>query len=279
MRIIFILFVLISGCHLNQYLKKDVPPIDKKVVSIDTAKAAPIATDSTVTTQTAYDTAMKSSDDMTYAKASEKKSAKKPTVSKPRLISIRRNQFDFPAQADGISPDSIVVEKDNGMGIITYYIPDTMKVGIEYKVNLRIAKKNSVSISAGLPDIAVKKEIRVGKTMEAVIKQTNPELSAFKIESLNTAVQSIENDTSYTNWEWSIMPLKSGKHGLKLVIVIKENNLTKDIPVYEENIYVVSSPIYSAHKFIGQYWQWLMSSLVIPIFAWWFNKRKKKKGQ
>ena len=184
--------------------------------------------------------------------------------------------------------DTVAVVKvtdvnENNIGAVAYYVPPKMKVGEKYKVNLRISKKLSKMLSAGLPDSAVVNSIRVGRTMSAVITDADPDKGSFEIQALNTAVQSIENDSSYTIWEWSIMPLKSGEHRLKLSIVIKEADLVKDIPVYEDNIQIEASPIFTAEKFVTDNWKEIgggfMSSIAIPLVVWWWNKRKKKKNE
>ena len=282
MRVVIISLLFLSGC----YNMKESNRVDKSVKiedAVDSAVATAPASSQEEDQMKIYEE--KITVDKSAAKdkfngsggdggvVMEDKSEARPPVPNPKP----HNALHAPVLIAPAAQDTVVVEDDNGRGFITYYIPDTMKVGVEFKVNLRIGKKNSVSISAGLPSTSVKKEIRVGRTMQAIIEQTAPDSSDFKIDALNTAIQSIENDTSFTTWEWSIVPLRSGKHGLKLVVVIKENNLTKDIPVYEDNIYVYSSPFYSAKHFITENWKYFMSSMIIPVIGWWFNKRRKKK--
>jgi hypothetical protein len=102
--------------------------------------------------------------------------------------------------------------KDNQLGAIAYNIPDTMKVGIEYLIRLRISKKMSNNIIVGLEgenNLTVR-NIRVANTMEVKIIETNSSEENFKINPLSSGIQSIEDDSSYTTWEWSVRPVKSG---------------------------------------------------------------------
>ena len=178
-----------------------------------------------------------------------------------------------------VAMDTIVVSNPDApnLGVITYYVPDTMKVGTEYHINLRIARYLSASISEGMPSASVTQPIRVGGTMKAVIKETDPAQNAFKIDTLSTGTQTIEKDSSFTTWEWTVMPLKSGKQGLKLTVVIKDNGLTKDIPVYERDIIVQASPGYSVKTFFSNNWELFVSGLAFPIILLWFKRRKNKK--
>lgn len=164
---------------------------------------------------------------------------------------------------------------ESPMGHLTYYIPDTMKVGKSYKIQLRISKHNTVEFHMNMDSNSVKKVIRIGSLMEAKLTDVD---DAFKVNTTNTSTQSIERDSSYTEWVWYVTPLKGGKHLLKLTIVIKEDNLTKDIPVYEDRIYVQSSPIFTTKEFIRTYWQYMLG-VIGTCFAWWYsNMRKKKKS-
>jgi hypothetical protein len=163
------------------------------------------------------------------------------------------------------------------MGYLTYYIPDTMKVGTEYKVQLRISKHNTVEFHYNMDTNSVKKQIRVGSSMETKLIDVD---NVFQIITTDTPVQTIENDSSYTEWTWYITPQKGGRHLLKLVVTIKEDNLTKDIPVYEDKIYIQASPLFTIKGFFIQYWQYLLG-VVGTVFAWWYTnmRRKKKKAR
>ena len=286
MRVVIISVLFLSGCYnMKESNVRTEKSVEIEEYAVDSAVSVVAQEEDKAEAEMYQDASEKSysgKGSFDGGVAMEDKSEAKPPKPNPKPHSPNNLHIPQVEQAEEIAQDTLVIERDNGMGFITYYIPDTMKVGVEFKVNLRIGKKNSVSISAGLPSTSVKREIRVGKTMQAVIKQTSPD-SDFKISELNTAIQTVENDTSFTTWEWSIIPLKSGKHGLKLVVVIKEDNLTKDIPVYEDNIYVYSSPLYDIKKFVGDNWKEFgsgaMSMVVIPLVVWWYNKRKKKNDE
>jgi len=170
--------------------------------------------------------------------------------------------------------DSHIIMSGPSMGYITYYIPDTMKVGLKYKIQLRISKHNTVEFHMNMDTNSVKKQIRVGSTMETKLIDVD---NVFEINTTNTPIQTVENDSSYTEWVWYLTPQKGGRHLLKLVVVIKENDLTKDIPVYEDKVFIQSSPVYSTKGFFTKYWQYILGTIG-TIFTWWYaNMRKKKR--
>ena len=41
----------------------------------------------------------------------------------------------------------------------------------------------------------------------------------------------------------------------------------KDIPVFDEQIQVRVNPIFTVRTFIGSYWQWLATGIILPVIA------------
>jgi len=105
---------------------------------------------------------------------------------------------------------------------------------------------------------------------------------SFNITPLNTENQILE-DESYTEWGWVVSPLESGKHYLKLIIKIKieieGESSYKDIVVFDKNIEVKSNLKYGIKSWFSSYWQWLLSSIIIPLVIFLYKKRKDKKKE
>lgn len=172
---------------------------------------------------------------------------------------------------------------DTTRGWIAYSIPKEMKVAKSYSVKVRISKKingqNKADLILGsqdainnksLPSIATIEDVKVSGEMLAELRG---DVDAFDIKSLSTEVQNIDNE-SYTEWEWVVTPKKSGYSPLKLVIKVKE--LNKDIVVFNKDIQVQKNVTVSVEGFFDKYWQWLMTTIIIPIFIYFWNKKKKK---
>ena len=182
--------------------------------------------------------------------------------------------------------EEIKMENGNGnvsgnkYGIVLYEIPDTMKVGNSYVAKLRISNGGGDIILEGIDIENNNKKIkviksRIGRIMGVKLSNIGDEKD-FDIRLLNSEVQVIEEGRSYTSWEWVITPLIHGKKILKMVIIIKEGDFVKDVPVYEDYIYIRSSPGFYLRGFIEKYWQWLLGTIIIPLFLFIWNKRKKK---
>jgi hypothetical protein len=171
------------------------------------------------------------------------------------------------------------------VGKMAYSIPDTMKVGQQYDISLRITKyeKDSILIEGIDRNDQVKSkivinDIRVGSVMSAVLIDVD---SNFVVKSTSTTEQNIE-DFGYTQWLWKVKPIKSGNNKLRLLIKVRvftENgDYLKDIPVYDQKIKVHSNIPWTLKSWISKYWQWLMSTIVIPIFIYFWKRRKKDKS-
>lgn len=171
-------------------------------------------------------------------------------------------------------------------GKMAYGVPDTMIVGKSYDVTLIITKemtkeRENIMIqqidnnSRTVSKISIN-DIRVGSVMIAELIDGS---GNFEITPTSTAEQNIE-DFDQTEWRWVVKPLKSGNNPLRLVVKVRvytdEGSYLKDIPVFDKDIYVQSNIKYTAGNWLSENWEWFMSTLVIPIFLYFWNKRKKK---
>ncbi len=173
-------------------------------------------------------------------------------------------------------------------GTMAYSIPEEMQVGKSYHVKLRITRDgNKVQLVEGDRSITIYDErvkskviiesIRVESIMSATLLSDSDK---FTITPLSTELQNIE-ERGYTEWQWNIKPLKGGQNYLKLIVKvrIKEDGeeFYKDITVFDKNIDVKSNPGFTVWQFIKSYWQWFMTTIIIPFVIWWWKSRKEKK--
>lgn len=176
------------------------------------------------------------------------------------------------------------VKLDTNWGWISYSVPEQMKVKRSYSVKVRISKKTDGQNKAILilgqddpiddndyPSIAVIEDIRVSGEMSAELRGSG---DWFKIVPLSTQSQDIDTST-YTEWEWRIDPIRAGKSALKLVIKVKKIN--KDIIVFNKTIGIKSNIPVNIGSFFDKYWQWLLTTIVIPVFLFFWNKRRKRR--
>ena len=188
---------------------------------------------------------------------------------------------------DDYIDDNIDYKSNDKKGLLVYSIPDNLVVGEYFTIKVRISKsKNKTGVVFGNRGITIY-ENDVNSTVSIELIDIKPVMSAqllgddtrFKISSLSSEYQNIEGD-DYTEWSWRIVPLKSGKNYLKLLIRVKSkvDDSYKDITIFDKKILVKPNIKYTLINWIKDYWQWISSSILIPAFTWWWaNRRKKRK--
>ncbi len=172
-------------------------------------------------------------------------------------------------------------------GKIVYEIPAVMKLGTTSVIKVGIAK----SIT---PDVAARverdrnttvTELKVNDTMD--VDLISEEAGAFEIlrrqpRAELSGWQVIGGDTA-SEWIFSVTPRQSGTHKLRLIASVRLNdpqnqNQAKTFNVYEDDISVSVDYFYHATQFVKGYWQFLLTTLLLPAGAigWKFLQGRRK---
>jgi hypothetical protein len=209
----------------------------------------------------------------------------KPKVEKEESIKKEdkvKVEVDDKTTLDDITNESV--------GIMAYSTPAQMTVGKSYTIKLRISKeKNKIQLITGdrnipINDITIDSKVIIESIRVEPIMSANliSEEGKFTITPASTETQNIE-DKGYTEWAWRIVPLKGGQNFLKLVVkvrIINENGeFFKDITVFDKNIEVKSNVVFSVKTWISNYWQWLVTTIIIPFIVWFYKKKSEKKKE
>jgi hypothetical protein len=207
----------------------------------------------------------------------------KPKVEKEESIKKEdkvKVEVDDKTTLDDITNESV--------GIMAYSTPAQMTVGKSYTIKLRISKeKNKIQLITGdrnipINDITIDSKVIIESIRVEPIMSANliSEEGKFTITPASTETQNIE-DKGYTEWAWRIVPLKGGQNFLKLVVkvrIINENGeFFKDITVFDKNIEVKSNVVFSVKTWISNYWQWLITTIIIPFLVWFYKKKSEEK--
>jgi len=184
------------------------------------------------------------------------------------------------------STDLVIIKVKNNrttsstttQGNVVYKIPKDMTVRTTYQVIVRISK-STLNIYENLNGEVKTSSIPITETMEVKLIDVSPsDRKMFDIIADNSAVQLVENGEEVTQWSWNITPIRSGKSKLKVVVSIIKGGTTKET-VYVDDVSVKADVTKTVPLFIGNYWQWLFSTLLLPLFYWLYAKRKKKKAE
>lgn len=169
------------------------------------------------------------------------------------------------------------VNSETDLGQVIYKVPDTMKVMKNYDVIVRISKsQTNIEMRNNLNGKVIQRSIKTSNRMS--VELIDPTGNSFQIKEVNSQKQIV--DSSYTEWKFNVMPLKSGQNKLDLVISIFKNDDVKQI-VYSDEIWVQSNTPAQIKTFWYDNWKWSMEKLIIPVITWlfgmWWGKRREKK--
>jgi len=172
--------------------------------------------------------------------------------------------------------------KKSNIGKLLYYIPDSMQVGKSYKIALRISNNTEyVNIISTKPDtvdlIAGKsKDIKVGKKMSIELSDGSDNKN-FQIVKIGNEKQLIDSGKIYSEWIWNVTPIKSGNSQLMIIVSITLDDGTPDQIIDITKVFVKNNPTFVTKGFLEKYWQWLLSTLILPFIIWLINRKKKDK--
>lgn len=162
------------------------------------------------------------------------------------------------------------------VGRVMFNPPDTMKLGIHERVEVRISQDNQVDIISNLigHGITQIEEMKVSESMKVKLIG-----NSFKINRINEHEEQIVVPSGFTEWAWDVTPNKIGKQKLFLRITLgirlPYGEVNKDLTTLERELLVNVNPIYSAKLFAINYWKWIITSLLIPLLGWLFNAYTK----
>jgi hypothetical protein len=156
-------------------------------------------------------------------------------------------------------------------------IPDTMEVGKMVTATVKITQSMNDSIlfkdekkdQFKLDSFAISSRVRV--TLNDAAGGDN-----FKVQPLNTEEQIVDSVGS-RQWKWTILPLKKGEKNalvLRVSTIVKDRFGTApvDVPVFEKTIFVKTTAMRTIWKFITDNWQWLIVTILLPLWAWFRSR-------
>jgi hypothetical protein len=163
------------------------------------------------------------------------------------------------------------------LGNIAFNSPRTLQRGHSSVIHLVLSATESVEKLKDLITEAGEKEgarIRVSDQMEAQLTGTG-----FRIEAITPQVQGVSH-TDVTVWQWEIEPTKLGPQSLHLTLSVlldvKGRQIPRVIRTFERTIEVYVEWPQKVLDFASTNWQWLWTTILIPIAGWVLRKRKKR---
>ena len=165
------------------------------------------------------------------------------------------------------------------MGRVVFACPAEMRVRATERVEVRISSDPNSNLMAGLRErgIALEQSAKIAPVMKVTLIPEGR--SAFDIQSLSEGEQLISSE-GFSQWVWSVTPLQAGIHNLDLTVNVVVNvpqlgAQKRQIPVLTQTVKVRADPVFAARQFWSSNWQWLTTTLLIPLGLWLWKRRSK----
>jgi hypothetical protein len=164
-------------------------------------------------------------------------------------------------------------------GQIAFAVPKEMGYGETKQATLLLSKTKTIQEleqSLEESDLVRGHTIKVADIMEAHLSGNE-----FEILAVSPEVQPISGRET-TEWKWDIKPKDFGSLPLHLSVnaklMLDGQERTRAIRTFDETVYVHVTWPRSAIIFVRNNWQWLWTTLLVPVAGWlWHRKWKRKK--
>lgn len=101
----------------------------------------------------------------------------------------------------------------------------------------------------------------------------------FNVIAITPEEQPVSH-TSVTQWQWELIPLKTGKHEIHVSVNaevnVDGNSKVRNIETFSETIVIEITPWQVVRGWLSQYWQWLFTTLILPLGLWVWKKFKNR---
>ncbi len=211
----------------------------------------------------------------------------------PTTLNGINGQNDNPTK-DPVKESPEASLKRRYKNLLVFHADDTMKIKKSYLVTLIMAKgqiledvKEEVLENSNATDNKIHQDttLEIGNTMKAKLKPLNEgDDKGFDIEYMGdeeTLEQKITEKRKKLMWQWKITPLKPGEQKLLLTISVKQKDGDKiNLPVRDLPVIIFAEPESVMSKvgtFFEKNFQWMLATLLIPLFMGWYNARMRHK--
>lgn len=163
-------------------------------------------------------------------------------------------------------------------GKISIRVPTVMELEDTYRIEIRISKELEAEI---LQQLTPSEKIVIDSLWVGDIMVMRLQGEHFSIVNFDEEEQGVLS-SGYTQWEYDVKPLKTGRHKLlvKVGIVYHVPNLgptRKYFPVHEVEIDIEVSPVKRLASFATDRWEFLVSTILIPLLTLLYGRIRKQR--
>ena len=166
-------------------------------------------------------------------------------------------------------------------GYVVFNTPSSMNIedvqDIQLTLTLDRNKIDELKAALEQPNDAEVTDVLVADTMQAELKGENDN---FVIDVIKPEIQPV-SATQTTEWRWRIKPKKSGRQNLYLTVsllfAIDGSSRPARSVTLDREIVIEVTLAQKAARFTGEYWQFLLTGLLIPVAGYLWRKFRPAK--
>ena len=156
---------------------------------------------------------------------------------------------------------------------LVFTLPESAQYGDDLDAELVMSLKLSeLELAAQNPDATLTAGIVVSRIVEARLSAPD-----FEIVS-STGTRQALSDTDDTVWRWQLRPKTAGLHRIRLTVVaavdVGGERTERLVQTFDKTVVVEITHAQMAWSWLAEYWQWLFSTLLIPLGVWLWSRRK-----
>lgn len=169
--------------------------------------------------------------------------------------------------------------KELSPGQVVFTAPEKMRVADTYEVSLRIAAKGQdAGILEGLPEGVTSTigQEHITPVMEARLSGG----AGLDVQALGKDEQSVAGG-GFAEWRWNVTPKRTGSQRLTVTIIAhltypNGRDIPKTLRTLTQMVEVSANVGDSVKTFLASYWQWLTTTLIIPIGLFLYRRRANR---
>lgn len=161
---------------------------------------------------------------------------------------------------------------------MAYTVPDRVNIKDSFKIQLLIDPTKGIGELLDALTVSGNKNARSIKVSRVVnAKITAPD---FNVVEVSPADQVISNSSS-TEWLWNLTPKEVGKHEINItvtaLITVDGKSSTHHLKTYESSVVIDVTASQLISEWLKKYWQWLLTTFIIPLGIWIYKNKSNKK--
>jgi hypothetical protein len=210
-----------------------------------------------------------------------------PTVTEPKInnrerlvLASKKNQPKIPTVITPSIDYDDEFKKQLLNANTALSIPEQANITDDVRVELLISLvKEANKLALDLSESGKQFAAPVFVTRTVAVTLTAPD---FEVKAV-TPERQILNRTDNTTWLWTLKPKSVGKHkidvGIVAIIKLDHEETEYQIKTFKKTVEIEITATQIIVAWFSKYWQWIVSTIVLPLLLWAYKNRKRSTEQ